>query len=323
VENIDNSGDPLQLTLNGQQLTGDPAPQPASGQSMADFLRDRINSDEQLQGLGIRASSDGNALTVRSSRGDDLQLTVSGNGSSLDLNGQTQAIGATAEDFTVGGRVDVQLASDMRLFSDEPNGLFGGAPEAKSNYVGYQVTLGSGTGEQGQPAAGDRLFVEYNSGGSADNRNAAAMLELNTTGTLGNGNLTYQQAYGQLVEDVGIQTSQARQSQQASESMLRQSMDAGWLKAEQRWTLSHLESSIDMLERGLGFAWIPETRISEALEKGYLVALPLVAGGIREAPIQLIYRDRDRAGPATHAMASALKDAVSRSHVDSSFDKIE
>ncbi|MBS9402985.1 LysR family transcriptional regulator [Halomonas sp. TRM85114] len=107
------------------------------------------------------------------------------------------------------------------------------------------------------------------------------------------------------------------------DSALRQSMDAGWLKAEQRWTLSHLESSIDMLERGLGFAWIPETRISEALEKGHLVALPLIAGGIREAPIQLIFRDRDRAGPATHAMASALKDAVKQCHVDSSFDKVE
>lgn len=107
------------------------------------------------------------------------------------------------------------------------------------------------------------------------------------------------------------------------DSALRQSMDAGWLKAEQRWTLSHLESSIDMLERGLGFAWIPETRISEALEEGRLVALPLVAGGIREAPIQLIYRDRDRAGPATHAMASALKDAVRRCQAGSSFDKVE
>ncbi|WP_372609458.1 LysR family transcriptional regulator [Halomonas sp.] len=108
------------------------------------------------------------------------------------------------------------------------------------------------------------------------------------------------------------------------DSAQRQSMDAGWLKAEQRWTLGHLDTSIDMLERGLGFAWIPETRLGPSLEAGRLVPLPLEAGGIREYPMQLIYRDRDRAGPATHAMAEALRNAV---RVDSgpraTFDSVE
>ncbi|WP_445156954.1 LysR family transcriptional regulator [Halomonas sp. E14] len=95
------------------------------------------------------------------------------------------------------------------------------------------------------------------------------------------------------------------------DSAQRQSMDAGWLKAEQRWTVSHLETSIDMVRRGLAFAWLPETRIQAELERGVLVPLPLAAGGNREVSIQMIYRDRDRAGPATHAMAEALKAAVS------------
>lgn len=94
------------------------------------------------------------------------------------------------------------------------------------------------------------------------------------------------------------------------DSAQRQSMDSGWLKAEQRWTLSHLNTSIDMLERGLGFAWVPETRIERALAEGRLKPLPLAAGGIREIPVQLIHRDRDRAGPATCAMAMALKREV-------------
>lgn len=100
------------------------------------------------------------------------------------------------------------------------------------------------------------------------------------------------------------------------DSALRQSMDAGWLKAEQRWTVSHLETSIDMVRRGLGFAWLPETRIHEELENAVLRPLPLLAGGVREVPMQMIFRDRDRAGPATHAMARALKEAVaSECHV--------
>lgn len=94
------------------------------------------------------------------------------------------------------------------------------------------------------------------------------------------------------------------------DSALRQAMDAGWLKAEQRWTVSHLETSKDMLERGLGFAWFPETRIREALERGRLKPLPLNAGGIRQVPMQLIFSDLDRAGPATRAMGRALTEAV-------------
>ncbi len=94
------------------------------------------------------------------------------------------------------------------------------------------------------------------------------------------------------------------------EPLLRQSTNAGWLKAEQRWTVGHVSTSLDMLRRGLGFAWIPETRIADELASGQLKPLPLSAGGIREVPVQLIFRDRDRAGPAAHAMAAALKRAV-------------
>ena len=94
------------------------------------------------------------------------------------------------------------------------------------------------------------------------------------------------------------------------DSALRQPLDAGWLKAEQRWTVGHLNTSLDMLKRGLGFAWMPESHITEELARGELKPLPLPAGGIREVPVQMIFRDRDRAGPAAHAMATALKQAV-------------
>lgn len=96
------------------------------------------------------------------------------------------------------------------------------------------------------------------------------------------------------------------------DSAQRQSMDAGWLKAEQRWTLGHLHTSVDMLERGLGFAWVPETRVQAALAEGRLKPLPLAVGGVREVPVQLIHRDRDRAGPASCAMAEALRREVAK-----------
>ncbi|GHB28373.1 LysR family transcriptional regulator [Salinicola rhizosphaerae] len=94
------------------------------------------------------------------------------------------------------------------------------------------------------------------------------------------------------------------------DSAVRHRMDVGWLKAEQRWTLSHLSTSVDMLERGLGFAWVPQTRIADALAAGRLKALPLRVGGIRHASLQLIYRDMDGAGPATRSLAGALLASV-------------
>lgn len=95
------------------------------------------------------------------------------------------------------------------------------------------------------------------------------------------------------------------------DSAQREAMNAGWLKAEQRWTVSHLATSVDMLKRGLGFAWVPKTLIEPALDSGELLPLPLLVGGVRKVPFQLIHRDRDRAGPATRAMAAALMQSVS------------
>ncbi|MCW4149285.1 LysR family transcriptional regulator [Halomonas sp. 18H] len=107
------------------------------------------------------------------------------------------------------------------------------------------------------------------------------------------------------------------------DSAQREPLNAGWLKAEQRWTVSHLSTSIDMLERRLGFAWVPETLVAEALAAGRLKPLPLAVGALREVPMQLIHRDLDRAGPATQAMAKHLRDAVAACPDQRRVDKIE
>ncbi|AOM02306.1 LysR family transcriptional regulator [Cobetia marina] len=87
-------------------------------------------------------------------------------------------------------------------------------------------------------------------------------------------------------------------------------MDAGWLKAEERWTVSHLATSVDLAERGLGFAWLPRSRISQALTQGALVPLPLLNGGEREIDIHLYLPDADSAGPGVRAMVEQLHHSV-------------
>ncbi|MGQ7247894.1 LysR family transcriptional regulator [Halomonas sp. V046] len=107
------------------------------------------------------------------------------------------------------------------------------------------------------------------------------------------------------------------------DSSQREARDSGWLKAEQRWTVSHIGTSLDMVERCLGFAWLPVTRIQERLEAGALKPLALLAGGTRQVPIQMILRDLDRAGPATRAMAEHLKGAVADCPSEQYIDKFE
>lgn len=84
-------------------------------------------------------------------------------------------------------------------------------------------------------------------------------------------------------------------------------IDSGWLGAEQRWTVSHVATSIHMLEQGMGFAWLPETRIRDALQQGKLKELPLERGSRRRAALYLIQPDSGFTGPATNCLSELLK----------------
>jgi DNA-binding transcriptional LysR family regulator len=81
---------------------------------------------------------------------------------------------------------------------------------------------------------------------------------------------------------------------------------AGWLGAEQRWTVSHLRTAIATIRRGLSFAWVPRDHVTDELASGELLPLPLREGTSRSATLHLVYGDRDGAGPATRLLAGIL-----------------
>lgn len=87
--------------------------------------------------------------------------------------------------------------------------------------------------------------------------------------------------------------------------------DAGWLGAEQRWTVSYKATSIRAACMDLGFAWYPEEGIRDELAAGRLKPLPLQEGGERYADLYLIFADRDYAGPGARRLAELLRGAVS------------
>ena len=91
------------------------------------------------------------------------------------------------------------------------------------------------------------------------------------------------------------------------DSAIIKKQDAGWLEAEQRWTVSHLRTSIDMIIAGLGFAWLPQPLIAQDLENGSLQALKLSAGQRRTSQCHLLFADGDALGPAARAFLGELR----------------
>jgi DNA-binding transcriptional LysR family regulator len=83
--------------------------------------------------------------------------------------------------------------------------------------------------------------------------------------------------------------------------------EAGWLGANQRWTVSHMQTSIEMITSGFGFAWLPISSIRDKLTQGQLIPLPLTHNGQRSVALYLIFADIDNLGPAARAFLDALK----------------
>ena len=82
------------------------------------------------------------------------------------------------------------------------------------------------------------------------------------------------------------------------------------VEATQRWTLSHMSTSIQAARMGHGFAWYPEYRIVDEMAAGLLKPLPLKEGAERYAELYLIIADPDAAGPGTRRLAQILREAV-------------
>ena len=82
------------------------------------------------------------------------------------------------------------------------------------------------------------------------------------------------------------------------------------VEVEQRWTVSHMATSIEALCAGYGFSWLPTERISRELADGRLKPLPLREGKERWVDIYLIVADPDFAGPGVKHLAEIIRERV-------------
>lgn len=91
------------------------------------------------------------------------------------------------------------------------------------------------------------------------------------------------------------------------DSALHNKKDGGWLGADQRWTVSHMRTSVEMICNGFGFAWLPKSAISEQLKHSLVKPLNLAHSTTRNAKLHLLFKDGDRLGPAARTFIGLLR----------------
>ena len=82
------------------------------------------------------------------------------------------------------------------------------------------------------------------------------------------------------------------------------------VEATQRWTVSHMTTSIEAARLGYAYAWLPEEKIREELASGALKTLPLREGRDRHAELFLVFADRDGAGPGVLRLAEIIEETT-------------
>lgn len=159
-----------------------------------------LRSQEALTNIG---SSDIDGLTVTDASGLPLASQVT-------LTFNPDALGPGTPGYDVTGIAGGPLAYDPATESNGKTFTLGG----------FDFTV------SGIPQDGDELIIENNVNGSGDNRNALALAGLQTENLLNGGATSYQGAYGSLVADVAVKTSQAESAAKTGQVLLDQSIAA-------------------------------------------------------------------------------------------------
>ena len=81
-------------------------------------------------------------------------------------------------------------------------------------------------------------------------------------------------------------------------------------QSPQRWTVSHIATSIEAVSRGYGFAWYPESNIRKQLADGTLKQLPMLQNSDRFVSVYLILSDPESTGPGTRYLAQLIEEAT-------------
>nr|WP_264193979.1 substrate-binding domain-containing protein [Marinomonas algarum] len=96
------------------------------------------------------------------------------------------------------------------------------------------------------------------------------------------------------------------------DSALDGTLDAGRLEANRRWTVSSVQSALEIVTSGIGFAWLPKADLEYALQSRQLQKLRLISGSERSFPMYAIFGKGERTGPATRLLVELLQTECNR-----------
>ncbi len=138
-------------------------------------------------------------------------LPLSGSGGDITLTFNPDAGGAGIPGFDVTGGLTTTL-------------LYDPATESGGKTFTLATKGGASFRMVGVPAAGDSFIITDNTAATGDNRNAAALADLQSAKTLISGTAGFQDAFGQIVSDVGSKTRQMDISYQSHKGLLDQAI---------------------------------------------------------------------------------------------------
>lgn len=82
--------------------------------------------------------------------------------------------------------------------------------------------------------------------------------------------------------------------------------NSGWLKSENRWTVSQFTTAIELLEHKMGFCWIPEHLVTHKIAEGTLSVLNINGSTHKRMNSFLIIPQPDNIGPSTRLLAELI-----------------
>ncbi len=169
--------------------------------------------------------------------GGDLQFSrVDGASFDIDVtNTMTGTAGGFAgADLATGTNTvnngSVAVAGSFSYTSPAPGGTLAYDPATENAGKSFTIALNANESVtftiSGFPQDGDAFSISNNNGAAGDNRNGLLLGALQNMQTLINGTASYQDAYGQIVAEVGARTRQTEISSQALEVLKQQAFEA-------------------------------------------------------------------------------------------------
>lgn len=91
--------------------------------------------------------------------------------------------------------------------------------------------------------------------------------------------------------------------------------NAGWLEAEQRWTVSNLRSSVELICQNMGFSWLPKIAIQPYIDTGLIKPLSLKSGQARHVSFYLNLSNHSYHGQVANYLISRLKENITANYI--------